>query len=131
MAQPQTSEVPITEMLQQVAREKEIDLDRWISALEDAMASAAKKQHRIKEPVRSTFDPETGTFSAFIVKQVVEEVEDPLAEWTLEEAQAHDPDVQVAHLSSPRLASDGGCLVPIAANGKRLRGRFDASATRR
>ena len=44
------------------------------------MASAAKKQHRIKAPVRSTFDPETGKFEAFIVKMVVEEVEDPLAE---------------------------------------------------
>ena len=33
--------------------------------------------------------------TAFIVKQVVEEVEDPLAEWTLEEAQAHDPDAEI------------------------------------
>ena len=91
MAQAQRTEVPITEMLQQVAREKEIDLDRWIAALEDAMASAAKKQHRIKAPVRSKFDTETGTFSAFIVKTVVDEVEDPLSEWTLEEAEDHQP----------------------------------------
>ena len=61
-------------------------MDRWVSALEDAMASAAKKQHRIKEPVRAVFLPETGKFDAFIVKNVVEEVEDPLAEWDLEEA---------------------------------------------
>ena len=95
MAQAQTSEVPITEMLQQVAREKEIDLERWIAALEDAMASAAKKQHRIKAPVRSKFDTETGTFEAFIVKTVVEEVEDPLSEWTQEEAEDHQPGSQV------------------------------------
>ena len=95
MAQPQTSEVPITEMLQQVAREKEIDLERWIAALEDAMASAAKKQHRIKAPVRSKFDTETGTFEAFIVKTVVDEVEDPLSEWTLEEAEDHQPGSKV------------------------------------
>ena len=95
MAQPQRNEIPITEMLQQVAREKEIDLERWIAALEDAMASAAKKQHRIKAPVRSKFDTETGTFEAFIVKTVVDEVEDPLAEWTLEEAEDHEPGSQV------------------------------------
>ena len=82
MAQAQTADINLTEILRQVAREKDIDLERWISALEDAMASAAKKQHRIKEPVRSHLDRETGRFDAFIVKKVVVEVEDPLAEWT-------------------------------------------------
>lgn len=95
MAQSQAPTLDLKDVLQQVAYEKEIDIDRWISALEDAMASAAKKQHRIKEPVRSTFDPETGTFEAFIVRQVVEEVEDPLAEWSLEEAQAHDESAEI------------------------------------
>lgn len=95
MAQLQMSESSIKELLRQVAREKEIDMDRWIAALEDAMASAAKKQHRIKEPVRSKFDVETGTFEAFIVKKVVEAVEDPLSEWTVEEARDYKPDAQV------------------------------------
>jgi len=90
-----TPEFSLEEVLQQAARERDIDMERWISALEDAMASAAKKQHRIKSPVRSNFDRSNGTFSAFIVKSVVEEVEDPLAEWTLEEAQDHDPEAAV------------------------------------
>ncbi|MCP4661252.1 MAG: transcription termination factor NusA, partial [bacterium] len=85
----------LMQVLQQVAREKNIDQDRWIAALEDAMASAAKKQHRIKEPVRSHFDVETGKFSAFIVKSVVEEVQDPLAEWSLEEAQEQKPEATI------------------------------------
>jgi len=95
MAQAPTAEVNLNEVLKQVAREKDIDYERWISALEDAMASAAKKQHRIKAPVRSTFDPETGKFEAFIVKTVAEEVEDPLSEWTVEEAQDHQADAEV------------------------------------
>ena len=95
MAQTETTDININDVLEQVAREKEIDLDRWISALEDAMASAAKKQHRIKAPVRSKFDSTTGTFKAFIVKTVAEEIEDPLAEWTVEEAQDHEPGAQV------------------------------------
>ena len=95
MARAQTSQVQLSELLALVAREKDIDKDKWVSALEDAMASAAKKQHRIKEPVRATFNPESGSFDAFIVKQVVDEVEDPLAEWTVEEAQDHDPDAAV------------------------------------
>jgi len=93
-AQP-TEKINLNLLLQQVAREKDVDIDRWIGALEDAMASAAKKQHRIKEPVRSVLDRDTGEFRAFIVKQVVEEVEDPLAEWTVEEAQEHKADATV------------------------------------
>ena len=93
-AQP-TEKINLNLLLQQVAREKDVDIDRWIGALEDAMASAAKKQHRIKEPVRSVLDRDTGEFRAFIVKQVVEEVEDPLAEWTVEEAQEHKADAVV------------------------------------
>ncbi len=95
MAQVQTPDIDLNQVLQQVAREKNIDMDRWISALEDAMASAAKKQHRLKEPVRSHYNPENGTFEAFIVKNVVEEVEDPLAEWTVEEAQQEKSDAAV------------------------------------
>ncbi|HVR08560.1 MAG TPA: transcription termination factor NusA [Thermoanaerobaculia bacterium] len=94
----------MNEILRQVAREKDIDLERWIAALEDAMASAAKKQHRIKEPVRSRLDRDTGRFEAFIVKKVVAEVEDPLAEWTVEEAQDHKAGAQVGdeiHLPIP------------------------------
>jgi transcription termination/antitermination protein NusA len=104
MPQAQAAEVNLNEILRQVAREKDIDLDRWIGALEDAMASAAKKQHRIKEPVRARLDRETGKFEAFIVKKVVEEVEDPLAEWTVDEAQDHKPGAQVGdevHLPIP------------------------------
>ncbi|MES1241235.1 MAG: transcription termination factor NusA [Acidobacteriota bacterium] len=95
MPQAQTAEINFNEILRQVAREKDIDLDRWIAALEDAMASAAKKQHRIKEPVRARLDRESGKFEAFIVKKVVEEVEDPLAEWNVEEARDNKPDAQV------------------------------------
>ncbi|MCB1008361.1 MAG: transcription termination/antitermination protein NusA, partial [Acidobacteria bacterium] len=95
MAQAQTVDINLGEVLRQVAREKEIDYERWVAALEDAMASAAKKQHRIKEPVRAHWNEETGKFDAWIVKQVVEEVEDPAAEWTVEEAREHKPDAEV------------------------------------
>ena len=107
MPQAQTAEVNFTEVLRQVAREKDIDLDRWIAALEDAMASAAKKQHRIKEPVRARLDRETGKFDAFIVKKVVETVEDPLAEWTVEEAQDHKANAQIGDEIHLPISTDG------------------------
>jgi N utilization substance protein A len=107
MAQAQTAELNLNEILRQVAREKDIDLERWIAALEDAMASAAKKQHRIKEPVRAHLDRETGKFDAFIVKKVVETVEDPLAEWTVEEARDHKPNADVGDEIHLPISTDG------------------------
>ena len=107
MAQAHAPEINITDVLKQVAHEKEIDLERWIAALEDAVASAAKKQHRIKEPVRSTLDRETGKFSAVVVKKVVETVEDPLAEWTVDEAREHKADAQVGEEILTPLSTEG------------------------
>ena len=71
------------------------------------MASAAKKQHRIKEPVRAHLDRETGKFDAFIVKKVVETVEDPLAEWTVEEARDHKADAEVGDEIHLPISTDG------------------------
>ncbi len=107
MRQARTPEADVMQVLQQVAHEKNIELPRWISALEDAVASATKKQHRIKEPVRSHFDAKTGRFSASIVKKVVAEVEDPLAEWSLMEAQAHQPNAQVGDEILLPISTDG------------------------
>ncbi len=107
MPQAQTPEININDVLKQVAHEKDIDLDRWIVALEDAVASAAKKQHRIKEPVRSRLDRETGKFAAFIVRAVVEEVEDPIAEWDLEEAREHKPDAEIGDEILIPLSTEG------------------------
>ena len=108
MAQTQTApEVNLGDVLRQVAREKEIDYERWVQALEDAMASAAKKQHRIKEPVRATWNPETGKFDAWTVKKVVEVVEDPAAEWTVEEAQPHKAGAQVGDEILTPISTEG------------------------
>jgi N utilization substance protein A len=107
MAQTQTADINLTEVLKQVAREKDIDIDRWIGALEDAMASAAKKQHRVKEPVRAQLNRESGKFVAWIVKKVVETVEDPLAEWTVEEAQESKAGAQVGDEILLPLSTEG------------------------
>ncbi|MDE2690444.1 MAG: transcription termination factor NusA [Acidobacteriota bacterium] len=107
MAQTHTPEVNINEVLRQVAHEKDIDLDKWIVALEDAVASAAKKQHHIKEPVRSYMDRETGQFSAFSYRTVVDEVEDPFAEWTLDEAREHKEDAELGEEIEFPISTEG------------------------
>ena len=107
MAQAPVVDINLGEVLRQVAREKEIEYERWVAALEDAMASAAKKQHRIKEPVRAHWHPDTGKFTAFIVKKVVETVEDPAAEWSLDEAREHKADAEIGEEILIPISTDG------------------------
>ena len=107
MTQAQTMEVNLGEMLRLVAREKEIEYERLVAALEDSMASAAKKQHRIKEPVRAHFDADSGRFEAWSVRKVVEEVEDPTSEWTLDEARAVKPDVELGEEILTPVSTEG------------------------
>ncbi len=107
MVQAQTQEVPLTELLRQVAREKDIEFERLLLALEDSMASAAKKQHRLKEPVRAQFHADSGRFEAWIVRKVVEIVEDPTAEWTVEEARPEKPDAQIGDEILIPISTDG------------------------
>jgi N utilization substance protein A len=57
--------------------------------------------------VRAHLDRETGKFDAFIVKKVVETVEDPLAEWTVEEARDHKPDAEVGDEIHLPISTDG------------------------
>jgi len=102
-----TPEIKLHDVLREVAHEKDIDLDRWIQALEDAMASAAKKQHRIKEPVRAKLDRETGTFEAWMVRTIVDEVEDPLAEWTVDEAGENGHEVEVGDEVLTPISTEG------------------------
>ncbi len=107
MAQAQVADINLGEVLKQVAREKEIEYERWVGALEDAMASAAKKQHRIKEPVRARWNPETSRFDAWAVRTVVEEVEDPTAEWTVDEAREHKSDAAIGDEILTPVPTDG------------------------
>jgi transcription termination/antitermination protein NusA len=80
-----------------LAHEKAIDVERVYAALEDAIATAAKKYYRTREPIEAVLDRESGRFDIFVVKQVVptaEEIEDPIAQMTLEDARKIDPEVE-------------------------------------
>jgi transcription termination/antitermination protein NusA len=80
-----------------LAHEKAIDVERVYAALEDAIATAAKKYYRTREPIEAVLDRESGKFDIFVVKHVVptaEEIEDPVAQMTLEEARKIDPEVE-------------------------------------
>ncbi|MEM6797574.1 MAG: transcription termination factor NusA, partial [Acidobacteriota bacterium] len=92
-----TPEVNLAQALELAVREKNIDQTQWVSAVQDAMASAAKKQHRIKEPVRAILDPANQSFEVYSYRTVVsdEDLEDMFAEISLEDALEEDPNLQI------------------------------------
>ncbi|MEK6682823.1 MAG: transcription termination factor NusA [Nitrospirota bacterium] len=74
-------------VIEQLCREKGIDAGTVIGALESALQAAAKKKFASQcENIDVSIDPKTGEVQVIAVKKIVENVENPRAEISLEEA---------------------------------------------
>src|SRR5579871_544086 len=81
-----------------VSREKGIDPQIVVSAVEDAIVVATRKYYKTQENLRAELDKDTGKINAFVAKTVVEtpeQVEDPNSQVSLDEARKTDPNLQV------------------------------------
>src|SRR3954451_25083281 len=88
----------VSKDIKALAYEKSIDVERVFKALEDALSTAARKYYRTREPLEAELDRSNGNVIIWVVKEVVEDenqIEDPQAQWTLEQARKVDPEVQV------------------------------------
>jgi transcription termination/antitermination protein NusA len=81
--------------IEQISREKHIEPEIIVAAIEDAMVVAARKYYRTEENLRSKFNADTGHVDVFSVHTVVEEVADPLREISLADARKFDPAIEV------------------------------------
>jgi transcription termination/antitermination protein NusA len=81
--------------IEQISREKHIEPEIIVAAIEDAMVVAARKYYRTEEDLRSRFNPESGQVDVFSVHTVVEEVTDPLREISLGDAKKRQPEIEV------------------------------------
>ena len=81
--------------IEQISREKHIEPEVIVAAIEDAMIVAARKYYKTEEDLRAKFNPDSGQIEVFAVRPVVEEVTDPKKEFTLEEAKRIDPSAVV------------------------------------
>ena len=84
----------IQTLVRQLAAERDIEPDKLIDAVAEAISSAARKQYKDRG-VRTEIDPETGEVESWRVRTVAEEVEDPELEMTLEEARAIQPEAEI------------------------------------
>ena len=81
-----------------LSREKGIDPQIVVNAVEDAIVVATRKYYKSQENLRAELDKESGQIRAFAVRTIVEgpeQIEDPLAQITLEDAKRIDPAAEV------------------------------------
>ncbi|MYI74837.1 MAG: transcription termination/antitermination protein NusA [Acidobacteria bacterium] len=78
---------PTQQQIEALAKEKGIDPDIVIAAIEDAVLAASHKYYKSDENLRTKFNSETGQVELFAVRQIVEDVNDPATEISLKEAQ--------------------------------------------
>jgi len=73
--------------IEALAKDKGIEAETIITAIEDAVLTASRKYYKTNENLRTRFNPETGQVDLFAIKQIVAEVADPATEIALSEAQ--------------------------------------------
>ena len=99
-----------------LSREKGIEPGIVVGAVEEAIALATRKYYKTQENMRGELNKETGEITAYVYKTVVqddEQVEDPVNQITLAEANELAPGVEVG--SEIRMYRDTSPLGRIAA----------------
>jgi N utilization substance protein A len=81
-----------------LSREKGIDPQIVVSAVEDAIVVATRKYYKTQENLRAELDKESGQIRAYAVRSIVEtsdQIEDPLSQITLDDAKRVDPAAEI------------------------------------
>src|SRR5579871_1145641 len=79
---------PLQQTIEALAKEKGIEPDVVISAIEEAVATASRKYYKTGENLKTRFNLDTGQVDLFALKTVVQEVATPATEISIDEARA-------------------------------------------
>src|SRR6476469_9711436 len=77
---------PLQQTIEALAKEKGIEPDVVISAIEEAVATASRKYYKTGENLKTRFNMDTGQLDLFALKTVVEEVANAATEISIGEA---------------------------------------------
>ncbi len=97
----ETSTFPKIELIQVadvVAREKGIERDEVLEAMEQAIQKAGRSKYGHEHDIRASIDRSTGEIRLVRCTEVVEEVEDEITQITLDQAQRRDAGLAVGDL---------------------------------
>jgi len=78
---------PLMQTIEALAKEKGIEPDMIITAIEDAVLTASRKYYKTNENLKTRFNQETGQVDLFAIKHIVSDVTNPATEISLKEAQ--------------------------------------------
>ena len=78
---------PLLQTIEALAKEKGIEAETIVTAIEDAVLTASRKYYKSTENLKTRFNHETGQVDLFAIKHIVSDVEDPATQISLKEAQ--------------------------------------------
>lgn len=99
----------LTRVIDSVGKDKGIDRERIISAVEEAVLSAAEKLLKAKNQDKEFdvyYNPEEGEVELFEYKEVVETVTDPEVEISLSEATELDPETELGDMIGVKISPE-------------------------
>ncbi len=82
-------------VIEQVSKDKGIEFNVLVKALEEALRSAAKKKFGNKIDIEIQYNAETGELEVFQFKEVVEKVTEPAFQISMKEGQKLDPECEI------------------------------------
>lgn len=88
----------LIEALIQIEREKNISKEILLEAIENSLLAACRNQFGKADNIIVNIDRESGAVSVFAEKEVVEEVEDPVLEMSIVEAEVKFPTASVGEM---------------------------------
>lgn len=95
----------LMEALNTLEKEKDISKDTLLDAIENSLLTACKNHFGKADNVKVNIDRDTGDFEVYAEKNVVETVEDPLMEITLEQAREIDPRLHIGDVAHVEIKS--------------------------
>src|SRR3970040_294330 len=91
---------PLQQTIEALAKEKGIEPDVVIQAMEEAVLTASRKFYKGDEDLKAKFNPDKGQIELFAVKTIVDEVTNPEIEISMSEAKGiygDDAEVEVGY----------------------------------
>ncbi|MDR2893357.1 MAG: transcription termination factor NusA [Deltaproteobacteria bacterium] len=87
--------VELKKAIDQISKDKGLDRNMLISTLEDAVRTSVERKYGDDLDIEVSFDEESGDINVFQFKIVVDDPADDNTQISLEDAQQHDPSVQL------------------------------------
>ena len=78
---------PLMQTIEALAKEKGIEAETIVTAIEDAVLTASRKYYKTNENLKTRFNTETGQVDLFAIKHIVDEVTDDAIQISLQQAQ--------------------------------------------